>query len=54
MNLVDVPEELALKDIYGKVIERMDDDAYRYLVRFTSTPPEVASYFQAILQYAVK
>jgi hypothetical protein len=54
MNLVDVPEELALKDIYGKIIEGVGDDSHRYVVRFTSTPPEVASYFQALLQYAAK
>lgn len=52
MNLVDVPEELALKDIYGKVMEAVNDESFRYLVRFTSTPPEVNSYFQALLQFA--
>jgi adenylate cyclase len=52
MNLFGVPEELALKDIYGKVIKLMENDPSRYLVRFTSIPPEVVSYFQALLQYA--
>jgi adenylate cyclase len=52
MNLVDVPEELAIKDIYGKVIEIVDHESFRYRVRFTSTPPEINSYFQALLQFA--
>ena len=54
MNLVDVPEELSFKDIYGKVIEIADSESFRYMVRFTSTPPEVNSYFQALLQFACR
>lgn len=51
MNLVDVYEELAIKDFYGKVIERSHEGALRCVVRFTSIPPEVASYFLAHQQF---
>jgi len=54
MNVGDVPEELASKDFYGKVIESTSEDHCRYFVRFTSTSPEVAAYFQALRQYAAK
>ncbi len=54
MNLEDVTEELASKDFYGKVIESVGKTEYRYTVRFTSTPPEVAAYFQALRQYGAK
>ena len=54
MNLGGVYEELAVKDFYAKVIERSGKDGHSYLVRFTSVPPEVASYFQAHQQHAVK
>jgi len=46
MNLGDVPEELASKDFYGKVIECTGKDDQRYIVRFTSASPEVFAYFQ--------
>jgi adenylate cyclase len=54
MNLVDVTEELASKDFYGKVIERISGNEKRYIVRFTSAPPEIAAYFQALWQYGTK
>jgi adenylate cyclase len=54
MNLRDVPEELASKHFYGKMIEVVEKREYRSIVRFTSTPPEVAAYFQALRQYAAK
>jgi class 3 adenylate cyclase/HAMP domain-containing protein len=54
MNLGNVYEELAVKDFYGKVMERLGENGNGYLVRFTSVPPEVASYFQAHQQHAVK
>ena len=54
MNLGDVPEELASRDFYGKVIESTSKDPHRYMVRFTSASPEVAAYFQALRQYAAK
>ncbi len=52
MNLVDVYAELAVKDFYGKVIDRSDKDALSYIVRFTSIPLEVVSYMLAHQQYA--
>jgi adenylate cyclase len=54
MNLGDVYEELAVKDFYGKVMERLGENGNSYLVRFTSVPPEVVSYFQAHQQHALK
>jgi class 3 adenylate cyclase/HAMP domain-containing protein len=54
MNLGNVPEELASKAFYGKVIESTGKDPYRYVVRFTSASPEIAAYFQALRQYAAK
>lgn len=53
MNLGDIYEELAVKHFYGKVMERLEENGHNYLVRFTSVPPEVVSYFQAHQQHAV-
>ncbi len=39
MNLGDVPEELASRDFYGKLIQCTGKDDQRYIVRFTSTSP---------------
>lgn len=52
MNLVDVYAELAVKDFYGKVIDRSEKDAFSYVVRFTSIPLEVVSYMLAYQQCA--
>jgi len=52
--LREVPEELASKDFYGKVIECLGNTESRFTVRFTSTPPEVAAYVQALRQYGAK
>ena len=54
MNLREVYEELAVKDFYGKVIELVGEDGNRCMIRFTSVPPEVVSYFLAHQQYAIK
>ena len=54
MNLREVYEELAVKDFYGKVIELVGEDGHSCMVRFTSVPPEVVSYFLAHQQYASK
>lgn len=51
MNLRDVPEELAAKDFYGKIVERIGEGGQIGVIRFTSVPPEVGGYFQALLQY---
>lgn len=54
MNLLDVPKELTARDFYGKVIEHIGENRQTGVVRFTSVPPEVGGYFQALLQYAPK
>jgi adenylate cyclase len=54
MNLTDVDDELSIKDFYGKVIERSGGNEDIHLVRFTSVPPEVVSYFQALRQYVAE
>jgi hypothetical protein len=51
MNLSDVPEDLAARDFYGKVIETAGEAPNRYRIRFTSAAPEIAAYFQALRQY---
>ncbi len=52
MNLHDVDEALAVRNLYAKVIRGADGDARTYLVHFTSVPPEVDAYFQAHLRHA--
>jgi class 3 adenylate cyclase len=52
MNLKDVYEELAVKDFYGKVTDQSGKDGYSYMIRFTSVPLEVVSYFLAHQKYA--
>ena len=54
MNLKSVTEELTAKNFYGKIIEPVGESAQTQMVRFTSVPPEIDSYFQAHLQYATK
>ena len=52
MNLRGVPQELAARDFYGKVIDHIGENRQIGVVRFTSVPPEVSGYFQALLQTA--
>ncbi len=54
MNLKDVYQELAVKDFYGKVVDVLESPDNRYVIRFTSVPPEVVSYFIAHIQFASK
>ena len=54
MNLRDVDEMLSAKDFYGKVIKRLGEYEQAYVVHFTSVPPEVDAYFQALRKYAAK
>jgi class 3 adenylate cyclase len=54
MNLVGVYEELAAKDFYGKVTDNSGMDGTSCLVRFTSIPPEVVSYFLGHEMHAEK
>jgi class 3 adenylate cyclase len=48
MNLVDVDEKLSSRDFYGKVIADSGENRTTYVVHFTSIPPEVDAYFQAL------
>jgi adenylate cyclase len=52
MNLLEVDQELASKDFYGKIIKEPKETRHSHEVRFTSLPAEVRSYFQAHRQYA--
>ena len=52
MKLGEVDDELPANDFYGKVIERLGKDGHNYVIRFTSIPPEVVAYFQALRKYA--
>jgi hypothetical protein len=54
MRLRDVDEKLSTRHFYGKVIERSGNRGHTQLVRFTSVPPEVDAYFQALRQYTAK
>ena len=52
MNLVDVDAKLSARDFYGKVTKSSGEKPQTHLVHFTSVPPEVDSYFQAVQKYA--
>ena len=54
MNLGDVDDELPANDFYGKVIRGLGTDGHTHMIRFTSIPPEVVAYFQALRQYAAR
>jgi len=54
MNLADVDEKLSARYFYGKAIKRSGEKGPTQLIRFTSVPPEVDAYFQALLKYAAK
>ena len=45
INLDDVEDDLDSKDLYAKVIEEKEGNLY--ILRFTSVPTEMATYFQA-------
>jgi adenylate cyclase len=54
MNLADVDENLSTRDFYGKVTKSSGEKRQIHEVHFTSVPPEVDSYFQALQKYASK
>ena len=54
MNLRDVEENLSVRDFYGKVVKRSEEKKLIHVIRFTSVPPEVDAYFQALLQYGTR
>jgi len=51
LNLCDVSEVLSQKDFFGKIIKDSSRDKQTYILRFTSVPPEISAYFQALCQY---
>jgi len=54
LNLSDVSEDLTRKDFFGKVSQDQSKNEHCLSVRFTSVPPEVGAYFQALCQYATR
>jgi hypothetical protein len=54
MNLAGVDEKLATRDFYAKVVKSPGGDGELHTLHFTSVPPEVDSYFQAVRKYALK
>jgi class 3 adenylate cyclase len=54
MDLGDVSDELPGNDFYGKVIKRLGKDGHTHVIRFTSIPPEIVAYFQALRKYAAR
>lgn len=54
MNLADVDEKLAAKDFYGKAIRPSGENSRSCVIRFTSVPPEVDAYLQAVRLHAAK
>lgn len=54
MNLADVDVRLSARDFYGKITGSSEEKRQAHLVHFTSVPPEVDSYFQALQKYASK
>ena len=54
INLADVDENLSARDFYGKVTKSSGEKRHIHKVHFTSVPPEVDSYFQALQKYASK
>lgn len=54
LNLLEVDEKLSSRDFYGKIIKHLDEMRQKHLVYFTSVPPEVDSYFQALQKFAAQ
>jgi class 3 adenylate cyclase len=54
MNLGNVDEKLSSRDFYGKAIEQSEQNGHTYTVRFTSVPPEIDGYLQALRLHAAK
>jgi class 3 adenylate cyclase len=52
MNLAAAEGPLAGRDFYGKVVRAASTAGERAVVRFTSVPPEVDAYFQALRRCA--
>jgi hypothetical protein len=48
-NLTHVSSQLSRLDFYGKAVHREGGQAARVYVRFTSLPPEIAAYLEAMV-----
>jgi hypothetical protein len=53
-NLSEATKELSCKDFYGKVVSVSDRNNGIYTVRFTSLPPAIGDYFQAVIGQSQK
>jgi hypothetical protein len=53
-NLANVTEELARQDFYGKVVAGSEKDPDLYTVTFTSLPPGVDGYMQAVISHGAR
>lgn len=53
LNLTEVDTFLTDKKFYAKVIKQTDDDRQRHLIRFTSLPPEVDAFLQAVRKLGI-
>ena len=53
-NLENVTEELARQDFYGKVVAGSEKDPDLYTVTFTSLPPSVDGYMQAVISHGAR
>lgn len=54
LNLCDVRDDLSQRDFFAKIIKVSSEDKQTYILRFTSVPPEISAYFQALCQYGAK
>ncbi|TRZ77042.1 MAG: adenylate/guanylate cyclase domain-containing protein [Deltaproteobacteria bacterium] len=54
MNLGDVDDKLSTRDFYGKAVQESEKDRHTYIVRFTSVPPAIDGYLQALRLHAAK
>jgi class 3 adenylate cyclase/PAS domain-containing protein len=54
LNLSDVTDVLSQKDFFGKIIKDSSGNKHSHILRFTSVPPEISAYFQAVCWYGAK
>ncbi len=54
MDLGDGGDGVPGNDFYGKVIKQMSKDGHTHVIRFTSIPPEIVAYFQALRKYTAR
>jgi class 3 adenylate cyclase len=54
MNLEEVDDRLSTRDFYGKAVQQSGKDGHTYIIRFTSVPPAIDGYLQALRLHAAK